>query len=580
MSSAQPLTFAEGQIVAARFRIVRFIAAGGMGELYEAEDSELHEHVALKTIRPEIAQDANAIARFKREAFLARQVTHPNICRIFDLFRHQPSGPGPAITFVTMELLAGETLADRLRRGRLTVDEALPLVAQMAAALDAAHQVGVVHRDFKSNNVMLVPQPDGTPRIVVTDFGLAVRPEDIASGDHARPTMSGQILGTPDYMAPEQVEGGELTPATDVYALGLVMYEMVTGKRPFAAATPLAAAVRRLSEPPRPPGDLVPDLDHTWESAILRCLERRPGDRFARAGDVVKELDTPSRSRFLTPDRVRVAMGVALLAVVAAVGTFLWRTPQGIAGRAGAAGCGSARAGPSIGRRARVQEPVRPAGRGLALDRVLRDVDDRARRGRAAADDPWRERGADEDGSGAGRRRCLRVRHAGAHPRQPWHGPGRVRLVRHGRRARQGDHSSRRPPAGLAGRPDPRARQRDQSRDGRPAAGLSNRRAPARTARPRCLASGGGCRGPGLAACHRRRGTLLCGGARAPPKLRRPRCARSAGARGCRRWTIPARAFGAGADLGDAWATTIARGPRRAAPSSCLPVCRGRNACP
>jgi eukaryotic-like serine/threonine-protein kinase len=325
---SSPLTFAAGQIVADRFRIVRFIASGGMGELYEAEDRELHEHVALKTIRPDIAQDATVIARFKREAFLARRVTHPNICRIFDLFRHQPAGPGPSVTFVTMELLAGETLADRLRRGRLSADEALPLVTQMAAALDAAHQAGVVHRDFKSNNVMLVPQPDGVPRVVVTDFGLAVRPEDGASGAHARQTMTGQILGTPDYMAPEQVQGGDLTPATDVYALGLVMYEMVTGRRPFAASTPLAAAVRRLSEPPRPPGELVPDLDESWEATILRCLERLPGDRFPRAGDVVKELAAPAPPRFL-PNRARIAMGVTLLAVVmASLGALLWRAPR------------------------------------------------------------------------------------------------------------------------------------------------------------------------------------------------------------------------------------------------------------
>ncbi len=117
MLSAPSVTFADGQIVADRFLIVRFVASGGMGELYEAEDRELHEHVALKTIRPEIAQDASAIARFKREAFLARQVTHPNICRIFDLFRHQPAGSAPPVTFVTMEFLAGETLADRLRAG-------------------------------------------------------------------------------------------------------------------------------------------------------------------------------------------------------------------------------------------------------------------------------------------------------------------------------------------------------------------------------------------------------------------------------------------------------------------------------
>ena len=117
MPSVPTYTFSDGQIVADRFRIVHFIAAGGMGELYEAEDRELHEHVALKTVKPEIAQDDRAIARFKREVQLARQVTHPNICRIFDLFRHQPAGAGPSVAFVTMELLAGMTLADRLRRG-------------------------------------------------------------------------------------------------------------------------------------------------------------------------------------------------------------------------------------------------------------------------------------------------------------------------------------------------------------------------------------------------------------------------------------------------------------------------------
>ena len=331
MLSAPSATFADGQIVADRFLIVRFVASGGMGELYEAEDRELHEHVALKTIRPEIAQDASAIARFKREAFLARQVTHPNICRIFDLFRHQPSGSAPPVTFVTMEFLAGETLADRLRRGPMTTTEALSVVSQMGAALDAAHQAGVVHRDFKSNNVMLVAQSDGTMRVVVTDFGLAVRPGDGSSGGHAHghPTLTGQILGTPDYMAPEQVEGGELTPATDVYALGLVMYEMVTGKRPFAAATPLAAAVRRLSEPPRPPRELVPNLDPTWESVILQCLERLPRDRYRRAGDVVKALGAAAPAGIRISKGARIGIGAALLAVALVVLSVpLWKASR------------------------------------------------------------------------------------------------------------------------------------------------------------------------------------------------------------------------------------------------------------
>ena len=324
---SRPLTFAPEQLVADRFRIVRFVASGGMGEVYEAEDLELHERVALKTIRPEIAQDERAIARFKREAFLARQVTHPNICRIFDLFVHRPSA-SPGITFVSMQLLEGPTLAERLRREPMTAAEALPLVVQMAGALDAAHQVGVVHRDFKSNNVMLLPQLSG-PRAVITDFGLAWRAGEDRHARHTPPTGPGEILGTPDYMAPEQVEGGEVTPSTDVYALGLVMYEMVTGVRPFAAATPLAAAVRRLSEAPKPPRELAPDLDPVWESVIMRCLERQPEDRFQRAGEIVAALGgaaqaaSPPRHSALLP-----VAGALLLAAmfVALAAALAWRS--------------------------------------------------------------------------------------------------------------------------------------------------------------------------------------------------------------------------------------------------------------
>ena len=152
--------FRTGDVVAFRFRIVRYLAKGGMGELYEAEDLELRERVALKTILSKIADDERSILLFKREVHLARQVTHPNVCRIFDVFRHRTRlrvPPAGEVVFLAMELLHGETLADRLRRdGRLSTAEILPVVRQMAAGLTAAHRVGVVHRDFKSHNVMLV----------------------------------------------------------------------------------------------------------------------------------------------------------------------------------------------------------------------------------------------------------------------------------------------------------------------------------------------------------------------------------------------------------------------------------------
>jgi serine/threonine-protein kinase len=291
--------FRTGAIVAFRFRIVRYLAKGGMGELYEAEDLELHERVALKTILSHIASDERAVVRFKREVHLARQVTHPNVCRIYDVFRHKDADQGAAtrggdVVLLAMELLHGETLADRLRRdGPMATSDILPLADQMAAGLTAAHRAGVVHRDFKSHNVMLV-KPTGAAaetRVVVTDFGLAWQsaPQESTALSLAM-SAENEISGTPAYMAPEQVEGGMVTPATDVYALGVVLYEMVTGTWPFVGATPLKMATARLREQPASPRVHVADLDPLWEDTILRCLARQPEDRFASAADVVTAL--------------------------------------------------------------------------------------------------------------------------------------------------------------------------------------------------------------------------------------------------------------------------------------------------
>jgi tetratricopeptide (TPR) repeat protein/tRNA A-37 threonylcarbamoyl transferase component Bud32/TolB-like protein len=279
-------SFSPGLLIAGRYRVTGFIAQGGMGEVYEVEDLELRDRVALKTVRPEIAEGALAIDRFRREIQLSRKVTHPNVCRIFDVSHHRPADPGVSpVIFLTMELLRGETLAQRLRRGPLG-QELLPIARQIAQGLDAAHQVGIVHRDLKPGNVLLVPRPGGPPRAVVTDFGLA---RLTAGAQAAGLTLTGGdgVVGTPAYLAPEQLEGGEVTPAVDVYAFGIVLYEMVSGTVPFLSDSVLATAIKRLKERPASPRVYAPDLDPRWEQAILRCLERDPAARFAGCLDAI-----------------------------------------------------------------------------------------------------------------------------------------------------------------------------------------------------------------------------------------------------------------------------------------------------
>jgi eukaryotic-like serine/threonine-protein kinase len=317
--------FGEGQLLAGRFRVVGFIASGGMGSVYEAEDQELRERVALKTIRPEILVQPNAITRFRREVHLARQVTHPHVCRIFDLFRHKSEdGRVPDTVFVSMELLHGPHLGKRLKdSGPMTRDEALPLIRQMGSALAAAHAVGIVHRDFKPGNVVLVGE-SGRCRAVVTDFGLALRSGGIGE---SRSISTGQgLVGTLAYMSPEQIEGRPATAASDIYAFGLVIYEMVTGNRPFQGDSPISSAMKRLSQAPIPPRKFNSGIGPVWESVILRCLERDATKRFAQADDVAGMLagEATTESQVLKSpgklNRAIIAVLAALLLIAGLLG--------------------------------------------------------------------------------------------------------------------------------------------------------------------------------------------------------------------------------------------------------------------
>ncbi len=218
---------APGDVISKRFEILRFLNRGGMGEVYEAWDAELKERIALKTIRPNIANDPAIIQRFKREVKQARGISHSNVCRVYDLVCHEHTS-GEQIWFLTMELLEGQTLLERLRQhGPWKTSTALKLIEQMVAGLAAAHDLGIVHRDFKSSNVMLVETGPGQTRAVITDFGLAL---DVSAPREGLPEPGGQ--GTPAYMAPEQRRNGQVGVAADQYALGIVLCEMLTGLRP------------------------------------------------------------------------------------------------------------------------------------------------------------------------------------------------------------------------------------------------------------------------------------------------------------------------------------------------------------
>src|SRR5579883_412146 len=275
-SSSDPIgggRFAPGSIIAERYRVVALLGKGCMGEVYRAENLRLSQVLAMKFLPAALSQDASALARFHSEVRVARQVSHPNVCRMFDI------GDTEGLPFLTMEYVDGEDLSSLLRRiGRLPQDKAIEIARQICAGLAAAHERGVVHRDLKPANMML----DGEGRARITDFGLA----GIAS------TIQGAEVraGTPAYMSPEQLSGKEVTTRSDIYSLGLVMYELLTGKRAFDAASLPELMKARTEGKITNPSTLVRDLDPLVERVILRCLENDAAKRPASALQVAAAL--------------------------------------------------------------------------------------------------------------------------------------------------------------------------------------------------------------------------------------------------------------------------------------------------
>jgi serine/threonine protein kinase/TolB-like protein/Tfp pilus assembly protein PilF len=280
--------FSGEELVASRFRILRQLGYGGMGEVYETFDERLQVRVALKTLRPEFTSDPLALSRFRREILVAREVSHDSVCKIFDLVEHQEAD-GIVVPCLTMQLIEGQSLQSFLQTRRpLRPVEALPLIRQIAGAIDALHAHGIVHRDLKPSNIMLATH-NGAMRAVVTDFGLA-RPSTHADGGIFESKLDFQA-GAPYFMAPELLRDGRPGPASDIYAMGLIVDEMVTETRAFPAESLHSLYYQKLWVAPIPPIARSTGLSPQWNRVILRCLATEIGDRYTCAGDVVSDLE-------------------------------------------------------------------------------------------------------------------------------------------------------------------------------------------------------------------------------------------------------------------------------------------------
>jgi len=318
-SAGQARAIAAGSVIAGRYEIQKLLGEGGMGAVYKARDRELDRLVALKVIRPELASKPQILSRFKQELILARQVTHKNVIRIFDL------GSADSLKFITMEYVEGSDLASLMETRRFTVEESVRIVRQVCHALEAAHAENVIHRDLKPQNIML----DGNGKACVMDFGLAR-----SAASHGM-TQTGAMLGTPAYMSPEQAKGTELDCRSDLFAVGIILYELLTGQLPFQADTILGSLLKRTQETARAPIEMDSAVPEALSAIVMKCLTLDPANRYQSAADILRDLDVwerggevaaaPTPAAAAKPKPTSAAWkwaslsGVAALAVVAVV---------------------------------------------------------------------------------------------------------------------------------------------------------------------------------------------------------------------------------------------------------------------
>src|SRR5437660_12279050 len=263
-------------VIGLRYEILELLGRGGMGAVYKARDREVNQLVALKVIRPDLANNPAIIERVKQELILARQVTHRNVIRIYDL------AEADGVKFITMEFVAGEDLrALAHEKGKLTPQEAVEVMRQVCQALDAAHSVGVIHRDLKPQNIMR----DKTGRVLVMDFGLA------RSLEGEGMTQTGALVGTMEYMSPEQALGEELGARSDLFTLGLIFYELLTGKMPYKAETALASLLKRTQGRATPISEHDRAIPRVLSGIVSKCLEREPERRYQTASQILTDLE-------------------------------------------------------------------------------------------------------------------------------------------------------------------------------------------------------------------------------------------------------------------------------------------------